>query len=92
MALITDGDFAVVADADASPLAPGVGPPRALWGWAEDGAFFGEGLLVGGVGCLAQFTVAFVLVGVEEELVEELVGGGEFDEVVGGQEWDEAFS
>lgn len=41
--------------------------------------------------CLAEFAMDFVLVGVREELVEELVGGGEFEDVVGGEEWDESF-
>ena len=91
MALGADGDFAVVADADAGLLAPDVGPPRAVGGGTEDGAFFGEGLLVGGVGCLAEFAVDFVLVGVGHELVEEVVGPDQFDDVVGGQEGDEAF-
>jgi hypothetical protein len=51
----------------------------------------GEGLLVGGEGCLAQFAVKFVLVGVGDELVEESVGSGEFHDVFGGQQGDEAF-
>ena len=59
-----DGDLAVVADADAGLLAPNVRPPRAVWCGSQDGAFFGEGLLVGGAGCLAEFAVDFVLVGV----------------------------
>ena len=91
MALGADGDFAVVADADAGLLAPDVGPPRAVGGGAEDGAFFGEGLLVGGVGCLAEFAVDFVLVGVGHELVEQVVGPDQFHDAVGGQEGDEAF-
>jgi hypothetical protein len=37
------------------------------------------------VGCLAQFPVGFVLVGVGDELVEELVGPGKFGAVFGGQ-------
>ena len=53
--------------------------------------FFSEGLLLGGLGCLAEFTVDFVLVGVGHELVEPMVGPGEFDDLVGGQERDEAF-
>ena len=83
------GDFAVVADADAGLLAPDVGPPRTVGIGAEDGSFFGEGLLLGGVGCLAKFAVDFVLVGVGDELVEQMVGPGQFDEVFGRQEGDE---
>jgi hypothetical protein len=50
----------------------------------------GQGLLVGGVGCLAEFAMDFVLVGVRDELVEEVVGPGEFDKVIGGQQGNEA--
>jgi hypothetical protein len=64
MALGTDGDFAIVADADAGLLAPDVGPPRAVWRVSDNGAFFCEGLLVGGMGCDADLAMDFVLVGV----------------------------
>ena len=70
MALGADRDFAVVADAEMGLLAPNVGPPRACGGRADDGAFFGQGLLLGGVGALAEFAVDFVLIGVGEELFE----------------------
>jgi len=91
LALRADGDLAVVTDADAGLLAPDVGPPRTVGSGPEDGTFFGEGLLVGGVGCLAEFAVDFVLVGVGHELVEQLVGPDQFHDVVGGQEGDKAF-
>ena len=91
VALVADGDFAVVTDADAGLLTPDVGPPRTLRGGTDHGALFGEGLLVGGVGCLAEFAVGFVLVGVGNELVEQLVGPGQFDNAFGGQKGDESF-
>lgn len=91
MALVTDGDFTVVADPDAGLLAPDVGPPRALGGGTDDGAFGGEALLVGGLGCPAEFTMDFVLVGVGGEWGEELVGRSEFNDVFCGEEGDEAF-
>ena len=91
LALRADGDFAVVTDADAGLLAPDVGPPRTVGIGSEDGTFFSERLLVGGVGCLAEFAVDFVLVGVRHELVEQLVGPDQFRDVVGGQEGDKAF-
>ena len=84
LALRADGDLAVVADADAGLLAPDVGPPRTVGIGPEDGTFFGEGLLVGGVGCLAEFAVDFVLVAVGHELVEQVVGPDQFYDVVGG--------
>ena len=85
------GDFAVVTDADAGLLVPDVGSPRTVGSGSEDGTFFGEGLLVGDVGCLAEFAVDFVLVGVGHELVEEGVDPDQFHEVVGGQEGNQAF-
>ena len=85
------GHFAVVADPDAGLLAPDVGPPGALGSGANDRAFLGDGLLLGGLRCLAQFTVDFVLIGMGEELVEELVGAREFDNALGGQQWEKPF-
>lgn len=73
MALRSDGDFAVVADADAGLLTPDVGPPRALGCGADDGAFFCESLLVGGMGSDAEFAMDFVLIGVRDELVEQVI-------------------
>lgn len=91
VALVAAGDFTVVTDADAGLLAPDVGPPRTFWGGANHRAFGGEGLLVGGVGCLAEFAVDFVLVGVGEELGEQSVGCGEFEDGFGCQQGDEPF-
>ena len=78
-----DGDFAVVAHAHAGLLAPGEGPPRALGGGAHDGTFFGQRLLLGSARGLAQFAVDFVLIGVRDKLVQELVGAGEFEDAFG---------
>ena len=74
LALGADGDFAVVADADAGLLAPDVGPPRTGRGGTQDGAVLGQGLVAGGVGGGAEFAMDFVLVGVGQELVEQVVG------------------
>jgi hypothetical protein len=63
VALGADGDFAVVADADAGLLAPDVGPPGAVWSVSDNGAFFCEGFLMGGMGCDADLAMDFVLVG-----------------------------
>jgi hypothetical protein len=52
----------------------------------DDGAFVDEGWLVGSLGCHAEFTMAFVLVRVGAEGIEEPVGGGEFYEAFCGEE------
>jgi len=91
MALGANGDFAVVADADAGLQAPDKGPPGTGRGGTEDGTFFGEGLGFGGMGCGAEFTVDFVLIDVGEELIEQTVGPLEFADVIGGEQWWEAF-
>jgi len=85
-ALGAGGDFAVVSDADAGLLTPDIRPPRAVWGGANDGAFFGQGLLVGGQRGTAQFAVDFLFISVRDQLVQELVGPGQFDDVIGCQE------
>lgn len=91
VALVGDRDFAVIADANAGLLAPDVRPPRALGGGADDRAFLGEGLSLGGVGRLAQFAMDFMPVGVGDELIQQLIGPSQFDDALGGQEGDEAF-
>ena len=91
LALVVDGDFAVIADADVGLLAPNVGPPGTGGGGAQDGAFFGQGQVAGGVGGGAEFAVDFVLVGVGKQLVEQVVGAAEFEDLVGGQERGQAF-
>ena len=91
LALGGDGDFAVVADADAGLLAPDKRPPRTGRDRTQDGAFFGAGSCSGGVRGGAEFAMDFVLVDMGQELVEEAVGPFEFKDLVGGQEWREAF-
>ena len=91
MALGADGDFAVVADADTGLLAPDKRPPGTSWGGTQHGAILGNGLLVGGVRSGAQFAVDFVLVGMGEELVQELVGTCKFADLIGGEDGREAF-
>lgn len=91
MALGTNRDFAIVAAADAGLLAPDKGPPRTSRSGPKDGVFFGAGLGFGGLGCGAEFAVDFVLVGVDQELVEQTVGGFEFEDAISGEQWREAF-
>ena len=78
----TDGDFAVVTDADPGLLAPDKGPPRTGRDRAQNGMFLGQGLLVSGERGGAQFAVDFMPVGVGEELVQELVGTCEFADLI----------
>ena len=85
MALRADGNFAIVADADFGLLAPNEGPPRTGWNRAQNGMFFGEGLLFGGVRGGSQFPVDFVLVAVWEQLIQEAVGSFQFNDVICGQ-------
>jgi len=91
LALGGDGDLAIVANADAGLLAPDEGPPGAGRDGADDGVLLGEGLVVGLERGAAEAAVDFVLVGVGDELVEQVVGADQFDDVVGGEEGDEAF-
>ena len=82
-ALGADGDFAVVADPDPGLLAPDKRPPRASRSGTQNGAFLGQGLLESGEWGGAQFAVDFVLVGVREELVQEMIGSCEFEDLIG---------
>ena len=91
LALGGDGDFAVVADADAGLLAPDKRPARTGGDGTQDGRFFKESLLPGGVRSGAGFAVDFVLVDVRQELVEQAVGTCKFADLIGGQERQEAF-
>ena len=43
MTLVVNGDFAIIADADMSALAPNVGPPGTGGSGAQNRAFFGQG-------------------------------------------------
>ena len=82
MARVSDGDFAVVADADAGLLTPEKRPPRTRRP-GPNAAFFSKSLSFGGIRGGAEFAVDFVLVGVDQELVEQPVGGFEFVNVIG---------
>jgi len=86
-----DRDHAVIADADAGLLAPDIGPPRTGWGGTQDGTVLSQGLGAGGLWSGTQFAMDFVLIGVEEELVEEAVGRLQIQEVISGQERGKAF-
>ena len=91
LALGTDGDFAIITDSDAGLLAPDIGPPRTRRNRPQNGVFLGERLMACRLRGGAEFTMDFVLVGVNEELVEQTVGSFEFADLVGGEERREAF-
>ena len=86
-----DRDFAVVADTQAGLLTSDVGPPGTSGGGTDGGAIFSDSLLVGLERCLAEFAMDFMLIGMRDELVEEVVGPDQFDDLVSRQEGDEAF-
>jgi hypothetical protein len=83
-ALVADGDLAIVTDADAGLQTPDERPPRTVGNGPDDGALFCEGLLLGLDRCLPDFAVDFMLVGVGQKLVEEVVSPDQFHDVVGG--------
>ena len=70
----SDGDFAVVADTHGGSLAPDKKPPWASGHRAQDGALFLQRLRSCGVWGGPQLPVDFVLVGVGQELGEQVFG------------------
>ena len=90
-ALGADGDPLIGADFGLGTLAPDVGPPRAVWSGAEDGALLRESKVPGGLRGGAQFAVEFFLVVVKAEFFEQKIGLGQRGDVLCGEEWREAF-
>lgn len=90
VALRARRDLAVLAHAHAGLLTPDVGPPRTRRGRTDDGTISGEGLLVGRVRGQTQFAMDFLLVGVLEELVQEMIGGDQVDDAFRGKEGNQA--
>jgi hypothetical protein len=86
-----DRDFAIIADADASLLTPDIGPPGTGGGLAQNGTVFGQSSGASGVRGSAQFAMDFVLVGMEQELIEEAVGPLQIEDIIGGEQWGQAF-
>ena len=91
MSLGANGDAAVVADPDAGLLAPDKRPPWAGRSGPENGSLFGDGLEPGGGRRGAEFAVVFVLIDVGQQLIQQLVGTGQFADIVGGQKGWQAF-
>ena len=71
-----DGDASIGSDFDLGAEAPDVGPPGAVWGGAEDGAFFLEREVPGGLRGGAQFAVAFGGVVVDAEFSRRALASG----------------
>ena len=86
MALGTDGNLAIVADAHAGAQAPDEGPPGTSRSRAEHAAVVSESLGFSGVRRGLEFAVDFVFVGVGHQWVEPGVGPGERAYVFGGEE------
>jgi len=91
LSLGADGHLAVITDPDAGLLAPDKRPPGTRRNGSQDGAFLGDGLGAGRVRGGAEFAMDFVLVGVRQQLVQEVVGSDEFADLIGGQKRWEAF-
>lgn len=91
VALRSDRHFALITDTDVGLLAPDERPPRTSRSGAQDGTLLSEGQLFGGVRGGAQFAVDFVLVGVRQQLVQELIGTLQFCDAVCGEQGWEAF-
>ena len=84
------GDATVRVDFEGRAEAEDVGPPRALWGGAKDGAVFLLGALPGGERSHGQFAMALVGVAVEAEVGEQGVGAVEVGDGFCGEEGGEA--
>ena len=91
LSLGADGDLAVIADTNPRLLAPDKGPPGTSRNRPQDRAFARDGLGASGVRSGAQFAMDFVLVGVSQQLVQEVVSADQFADVIGGQEGRQAF-
>ncbi len=72
-----NGNASVGADLEEGALAPNVRPPRATWGWAQDGAFFFACQIPSVLGSHLQFAVGFVAIAMAAQMVD--VGVGDFD-------------
>ncbi len=90
-ALIADGDFSVAAHEGFGALSKDVRPPRAFWGWSQDGAFLSECLVPGGLRSGADFAMFFHLVMVFAQGIEQVIGRGQLVNVFGLKEWGQTF-
>jgi hypothetical protein len=89
-ALSADGNASVRAHSDGGALAPDVGPPGTVGGFAQRHASLPFGQSGGGIGGAGEFAVDFVSVAMAAQLVQErvgLLGGGD---ALGSEEAGEA--
>ena len=84
-ALLADGYFAVVAHSDRSLLTKDVGPPGAFRSRSQDRAFFQAGLVPSRFGGGANFSMDFMAIGMEEELLQQGIGAFQFHDFFGGK-------
>lgn len=84
-ALGTDGNPAVGADFYDGADTPNIRPPRAAWGWPQDGAFFLLGEIPGPLRGQAQFAMDFMDVAMEPQSVDMGVGGFDLGDLFAGE-------
>ena len=90
-ALIADADFSVAANAGFGALSKDVGPPRAFWGWSQDGAFLSECLVPGGLRGGGDFAMFFHLVMVFAQGIEQVICRGQLINIFGLKERGQTF-
>ena len=84
-ALGADGNTSVGTHFERCADAPNIGPPRAAWGWAQDGSFFFPGQVPSFLRGSIQFAMDFVDVVMEAQGVDVGVGGFEFGDLLAGE-------
>ena len=84
-AMWADGYSAIGAGFDGGAEAPNKGPPRAAWGWAQDGALGAPGTVPSLLRGHAQFAMGFLGIVVEPQLVDVRVGFLDLSDVFAGK-------
>ena len=80
-ALGADGDAPIGADFGVGALAPDIGPPGAVWGGAQDGAFLCESQLPGGLRGGAQFDFEAEVGAVDVSGFDDAIGVGADEQI-----------
>lgn len=82
----TNGDHAVITDADLCLQAPDIWPPRTGRDTAQNGTFFSQSLGPGGLRSHAQFAMNLIEIDMGQELIEQSIGKFDVADVVSGEE------